>query len=210
MGIFAPPAALVLENVPPVPAALASELVKYSEFKPTAMASWHPTKLEMLISQKGIAMSRYRPIIIAICATFLCFPFYADAQISKAKSSIRCAAMLDGVYGWAVQGYQVPSVPTDPGRPKQSANLLAIAGTYTFDGKGKVARNFDMSVNGEIEQGLSDSGVYVVRPDCTATATIDTPFGPEDIKLTILQNGATIMFINVKQSVVLAGQLIRR
>lgn len=49
---FAPPAAMVLENVPPVRASLAAELVKYSEFKPTSMTSWHPTRLEMLISRR--------------------------------------------------------------------------------------------------------------------------------------------------------------
>ena len=44
----APPAAMVMENVPPVRASLASSIAKYSEFKPTSYASWHPTKLEMI------------------------------------------------------------------------------------------------------------------------------------------------------------------
>jgi dipeptidyl aminopeptidase/acylaminoacyl peptidase len=51
-AMFAPPAALVLENIPPVRASLAAELAKYSEFKPSAMSSWHPTRLEMLISRR--------------------------------------------------------------------------------------------------------------------------------------------------------------
>ncbi len=49
---LAPPAAMVLENVPPVPAKVAAEVVKYTEFKPTAFSNWHPTKLEMLISRR--------------------------------------------------------------------------------------------------------------------------------------------------------------
>ena len=48
----APPAALVLENVPPVRAGLASQVAKYNEFKPTSFASWHPARLEMIVSRR--------------------------------------------------------------------------------------------------------------------------------------------------------------
>ncbi|WP_288379762.1 prolyl oligopeptidase family serine peptidase [uncultured Massilia sp.] len=48
----APPAAMVLENVPPVRADLAAQVAKYNEFKPTAYAAWHPTKLEMIVSRR--------------------------------------------------------------------------------------------------------------------------------------------------------------
>lgn len=48
----APPAAMVLENVPPVRASLASQVAKYNEFKPTSFASWHPTRLEMIVSRR--------------------------------------------------------------------------------------------------------------------------------------------------------------
>jgi len=48
----APPAAMVLENVPPVSAALAAKVAKYNEFKPTSYAAWHPTKVEMIVSRR--------------------------------------------------------------------------------------------------------------------------------------------------------------
>ncbi|MFN3789923.1 S9 family peptidase [Massilia sp.] len=48
----APPAAMVLENVPPVSASLASQVAKYNEFKPTSYASWHPTRREMIVSRR--------------------------------------------------------------------------------------------------------------------------------------------------------------
>ena len=48
----APPAAMVLENVPPVRADLAAQVAKYNEFKPTAYAAWHPTRLEMIVSRR--------------------------------------------------------------------------------------------------------------------------------------------------------------
>jgi dipeptidyl aminopeptidase/acylaminoacyl peptidase len=50
--VFAPPAAMVLENVAPVPAKLAAQVGKYNEFKPTSFASWHPSRLEMIIVRR--------------------------------------------------------------------------------------------------------------------------------------------------------------
>ncbi len=48
----APPAAMVLENVPPVRASLAQRIAKYNEFKPTSYASWHPVRREMIVSRR--------------------------------------------------------------------------------------------------------------------------------------------------------------
>ena len=47
-----PPAALVLENVPPIPAELARKLAPYGEFRPHGMLSWNPNKREMLIRRR--------------------------------------------------------------------------------------------------------------------------------------------------------------
>jgi dipeptidyl aminopeptidase/acylaminoacyl peptidase len=51
-ALLAPPAAMVLENVPAVPASVASQVAKYNEFKPTSMASWHPARLEMILVRR--------------------------------------------------------------------------------------------------------------------------------------------------------------
>ena len=51
-AVLPPPAALVLENVPAVPASLAAQVAKYTEFKPTSFTGWHPTKMEMLLSRR--------------------------------------------------------------------------------------------------------------------------------------------------------------
>lgn len=51
-AVLPPPAAMVLENVPPVRASVAAELAKYSEFKPTLLAGWHPVKAEMLLLRR--------------------------------------------------------------------------------------------------------------------------------------------------------------
>ena len=50
--IVTPPAALVLENVPPIPAELAKKLAPYGEFRPHGMLSWDPNKRQMLIRRR--------------------------------------------------------------------------------------------------------------------------------------------------------------
>ena len=46
------PEALILENIPPVPAELAQKLRPYGEFRPHGLWSWHPVKREMLIRRR--------------------------------------------------------------------------------------------------------------------------------------------------------------
>ncbi|MBC7919154.1 MAG: S9 family peptidase [Rhodoferax sp.] len=41
-----------MEGVPPVAASLASQVSKYTEFKPTSLANWHPVKQELLVSRR--------------------------------------------------------------------------------------------------------------------------------------------------------------
>jgi len=50
--VFPAPAAMVLENVPPVPASVAASIGRYNDFKPTAFATWHPKKLEMILVRR--------------------------------------------------------------------------------------------------------------------------------------------------------------
>src|SRR5216117_2228747 len=40
---------LVVEGVTPIPASLAGEVGRYTEFRTAALASWHPVRREMLI-----------------------------------------------------------------------------------------------------------------------------------------------------------------
>ena len=50
--VVAPPAALVMQNVPAVPASVAAAVAKYTEFKPTTFTDWHPGRSEMLIVRR--------------------------------------------------------------------------------------------------------------------------------------------------------------
>jgi dipeptidyl aminopeptidase/acylaminoacyl peptidase len=49
---FTPPASLIIDGIPPVPADLATQLAPYGDFRPHAMLSWHPTRREMLIRRR--------------------------------------------------------------------------------------------------------------------------------------------------------------
>jgi dipeptidyl aminopeptidase/acylaminoacyl peptidase len=51
-GEIPPGSNLVVENVPPIPAALAEKVARYTEFRSASLADWHPTKREMLISTR--------------------------------------------------------------------------------------------------------------------------------------------------------------
>jgi dipeptidyl aminopeptidase/acylaminoacyl peptidase len=50
--VVTPPAALKLENVPPISAELARKLKPYGEFRPHGMLSWHPIRREMLVRRR--------------------------------------------------------------------------------------------------------------------------------------------------------------
>src|ERR1700752_2229479 len=43
---------LVAEGIPKIPASLAENVGRYSEFRTATFASWHPTKREMLIETR--------------------------------------------------------------------------------------------------------------------------------------------------------------
>ena len=43
---------LVVEGVPPIPATLADDVWRYTEFRAAAFSSWHPTRREMLVSTR--------------------------------------------------------------------------------------------------------------------------------------------------------------
>ena len=48
----APNENLVVEGIPPIPAALAEKVDHYTNFRSAFLASWHPTRREMLISTR--------------------------------------------------------------------------------------------------------------------------------------------------------------
>ncbi len=47
-----PTSNLVVEGIPPIPAAIAEEVKRYTESRSAGFAGWHPTRLEMLVSTR--------------------------------------------------------------------------------------------------------------------------------------------------------------
>ena len=50
--VVRPDDALVLENIPPVPAAIAEKADRYTEFRTALMWSWHPQRREILMGTR--------------------------------------------------------------------------------------------------------------------------------------------------------------
>ncbi len=50
--VFAPGDNLVVEGIPPIPAALAADVDQYGNFRSATISSWHPSKHEMLIGTR--------------------------------------------------------------------------------------------------------------------------------------------------------------
>ncbi|HEY0818521.1 MAG TPA: prolyl oligopeptidase family serine peptidase [Rhizobacter sp.] len=51
-AVLAPNANLVVQGIPPVPAALVSKVATYTDFRGHGFADWHPTRREMLVSHR--------------------------------------------------------------------------------------------------------------------------------------------------------------
>ena len=51
--VVAPNPSLKVEGIPPIPAALAREVALYTEFRPRALASWHPVKRELVVATRA-------------------------------------------------------------------------------------------------------------------------------------------------------------
>src|ERR1700679_3457964 len=51
-AVVAPNENLVVEGIPPIPASLAERADRYTNFRAATVASWHPTRREMLVSTR--------------------------------------------------------------------------------------------------------------------------------------------------------------
>ncbi len=50
--VVTPPASLILDNVPAIPAEVAKKLKPYNDFRPHGLMSWHPERREMLVRRR--------------------------------------------------------------------------------------------------------------------------------------------------------------
>ena len=52
-AVVAPNADLTTEGIAPIPAALAAKTAAYTEFKPTSVVGWHPTRNELIVARRA-------------------------------------------------------------------------------------------------------------------------------------------------------------
>ena len=64
--VVTPPASLVLEGIPAIPAEIAQNLRPYGEFRPHGLMSWHPTKREMLVRRRLNATTQVHHITVPL------------------------------------------------------------------------------------------------------------------------------------------------
>lgn len=50
--VLAPPASLVLDGLPPIPAEIAAKTAPYTDFRPATLLDWHPARREILVRQR--------------------------------------------------------------------------------------------------------------------------------------------------------------
>ena len=115
-------------------------------------------------------------------------------------------ATIIGTYGFAAQGSNV--LPSGNAR-SGAATLIALVGTYRFNADGTVTRAFTVNVNGEVGDA-EDSGTFTVNANCTGTVVMNTIFGTEPIKLSIVGGGDAIMFMNAVPAIYLTGRMERQ
>ncbi|NBX97031.1 MAG: S9 family peptidase, partial [Betaproteobacteria bacterium] len=52
-GVIAPNANLLVQGIPPIPASLAAQVDKYTDFRGHGFVTWHPTKPEMIVTHRA-------------------------------------------------------------------------------------------------------------------------------------------------------------
>jgi|688.fasta_scaffold02817_3 dipeptidyl aminopeptidase/acylaminoacyl peptidase len=52
-AVIAPNANLLVQGIPPIPASLAAQVDKYTDFRGHGFVTWHPTKAEMIVSHRA-------------------------------------------------------------------------------------------------------------------------------------------------------------
>src|SRR6202165_1094269 len=108
---------------------------------------------------------------------------------------------LNGAYGYAFQGQVIP-----PGTTEFDA---AIAGRIVFNAHGGLS-GYEWDSSHGVQETLTFTGSYSVRPDCTGTATLVNSNGRTDhITLGLIEGGQEFNFTVTDPGVVITGRPTR-
>ena len=93
VAFIAPNANLVAQGIPPIPASLAEQVARYTDFRGHAFVAWHPTRREMLVSHRNAGASTTQ--LFRVTA-----PLAAPEQLTDTTDPVRNASYepRDGNY----------------------------------------------------------------------------------------------------------------
>lgn len=83
--VIAPNANLVAQGIPPIPASIAAQVAKYTDFAGHAFVDWHPTRREMLVSHRKLGASV--PQLFRVAS-----PLAEPEQLTDGAESVRDAS----------------------------------------------------------------------------------------------------------------------
>lgn len=123
------------------------------------------------------------------------------AVISPVQAAVGDCAVdaLAGAYGYSYSG-------TVFGQP------IAAVGPITFDGQGKVAGRYTVSLGGQTIRGTFTDGSYTVRIDCTGTAIANFPDAGIILhaEFVLINDGEEAFFTGTDQDITVEGIVKRR
>jgi len=82
--VVAPNANLVVQGIPPIPASIASDVAKYTDFRGHAFVDWHPVKREMLVAHRKAGASTVQLFRVAS-------PMAEPEQLTDTTDPVRSA-----------------------------------------------------------------------------------------------------------------------
>ena len=173
-SVLPPGENLVVDGIPPIPAALAASLRPYTEFRPQRFLSWHPGRREMLIGRRAGASAQVHRVAA---------PADAPRQITRFREPVAGASYSPAHPGYFVfvqdaggsERYQLYRFDLDTGRVTRLTDEAKrnASGAWSRDGSrlaytavavGRERRSEDLSTEVHIvDPLLPQTGRLVAR-----------------------------------------------
>jgi dipeptidyl aminopeptidase/acylaminoacyl peptidase len=193
-AVVRPPESLVAEGVPPVPAALADDVQRYTEFRAAAFQGWHPRRREMLIFTRfGDTQQVHRVRQPGGARTQL--TFFPD-RIGQAAFDPREGDTFvfskdrGGDEFWQLYRHHVPS----------GAVTLLTDGGRSQNGGVKWSNRGDRFVYASTRRNGADRDLYVMNPEDRATdrplAQLEgggwapSDWSPDDTRIAVIERAS--------------------
>ena len=156
-GTVVPNENLVIEGIPPISNELADKVARYTQFRSASLASWHPTKKEMLISTRFGDVAQVHRVK---------FPLGARQQLTFATERVSGASFQP-----TTGDYFVFSKDVGGNEFSQNYRYDLATGNITLltDGKSQNSRGIwsakgDRMLYGSTRRNGKDRDLYIIDP----------------------------------------------